>query len=525
MNKNKAEIVQPIISKTIWRLLFGVLLLLLTICMIRPCFQNDTFYIIKLGEQLLDKGIVLNDYWAWSAQLVNTYPHFLLNLIFALLYRSFGFFGIYVFVLVIGYAFSLSLYYMIEKTYDSAAGNKNPSLYPLVGTIVSVIVIVVFPTFILARSQLITYPLWLWEAWFILCFLNSGKKRYAIAIIVIAWLCALVHATAWYFTFILFLPFFASVIVTRLGTFISSRNIDAGFIIQNEKFILSNENECSNSKKLLLIMLISYATGLLTPTRLCYTSVFKASSGITINYIAEHQPLVLAEMKYVLIGLLLFIVLMSVIKSRCRLDLLFLFGGTFVMSVMSKRHVGLLVFLGWFALFYLLFSIIRFIPAILKNRLSMTVTAIIIPIAFLILGIANNNITPFYFFDSSFVSAEAIDYLEENYDAQQLRLFNSYSYGAYMLFRDIPVFIDSRVNEYTQEFDPSLDRDVLNDYLTVISLDSNWREVVDYYDFDGYYISKNTALYEILLMSPDVEIVWENDTMVIFMAVGNTKAK
>ena len=136
-------------------------------------------------------------------------------------------------------------------------------------------------------------------------------------------------------------------------------------------------------------------------------------------------------------------------------------------------------------------------------------------------GLLANNFSNFAFYDDSFVSFEAVDYLKSNYDVQNLRLFNSYIYGAFLLYSDVPVFIDSRVNEYTREFDPSLERDIFADYYSVISLQRNWRDVIDYYDFDGYYISKDDALYDVLLLSPDVELVWENDTMVIFMTVDN----
>lgn len=515
----------PLLNKNTWRLLFGVLLLLLTVCMIRPWFQNDTFYIIKLGEQILDNGIDLNDHWAWSAQLINTYPHFLLNIIFAVLFRAFGLTGIYIFVVVAGYAFALSLYFMMEKTYEKAVEESDLSLYPLVGIFVSIIVLTVFPTFILARSQLLSYPLWLWEAWFILRFLNTRHIRYGVAIGVIAWMCALIHATAWYFTFILFVPFFAAIYLTKLGRFLSSKMNGIGSFFQSDSVILSNDKECRNVRPLWVVMLVSYASGLLTPTRLCYTSIFKASSGITVKYIEEHQPLVLAEMKYVLIGLLIFIILLVFCKTKCRLDLLFLFLGTLVMSASSKRHVGLLVFLGWFALFFLVFSALSSMPEEFRKKTGNTIVSILATLVLAVLGLTGNNLRGFSYYDASFVSEEAILFLKENYDVQNLRLFNDYSYGAYMLFRDVPVFMDSRVNEYTKEFDQSLERDVLADYISIILLQDNWHEVIDYYDFDGYYISKGSTLYVILSQSPDVEPVWENDSMVIFMTVDKTKVE
>ena len=506
-------------ERNLLRIVFGILLLFLTVCVVNPRFQNDTYYIIKLGEQVLDSGIDLADHWAWSAQLINTYPHFLFNLILAVLYRTAGLAGIYVFELIVVYIFALSLYFITEKVYDKVAGKTDTTLYPVVGLIVSAIVLLTFSTFMAARPQMLTYPLWLWEAWFILCLLNTGKKRCAVAVVVIAWLCAMIHATAWYFTFVLFVPFFAAVYMTKLVSFLSAKGIKIESFLMIDRLIPANETECRNVKKLWIILPVSYATGLLTPTRLCYTSIFKASSGSTVKYITEHKPLVLANAKYVLIGVILFVVLLAFFKLKCRLDLLLLFGGTMYMALNSNRHVGLLVYLGWFALFYLIFGALVMIPVKFREGIRKTVIpalAILVPA---VLGLANNRVQRFSFYDSEFVCDEAIDYLKENYDVQELRLFNDYSAGAYLLFRDVPVFIDSRVNEYTKEFDPTLERNVFDDYMSVISLREDWREIVEYYDFDGYLIARDGVLNEMLSVSPDVEKVWEDDNMVIYMTV------
>lgn len=506
-------------KKNTWRIIFGILLLILTVFAVRPAFQNDTFYIIKLGEQILNNGIDRNDYWAWSAQIYNTYPHFLLNIVLALLYRAFGLAGVYGFVLASGYALALSMYFMMDKVYDRAVTDKGISLYPLTGMFVSLIVIFAYPVFILARPQTLTYLLWLWEAWFILCFLNTAKKRYAAGIILIAWICALIHATAWYFTFILFLPFLAAAYLTRLVRFLESKGVRFVQYFTCGKLVLSNADECRNANKLWICLIASYATGLLTPTRLCYTSIFKASSGSTVLYLNEHQPIVLAYFKWLLAAILLFVVLLAFFKVRCRLDLLFLYTGTMLMTIISKRHLGLFIFIAWFAMFYLVFEALCMIKEDFRLKIMNTVIPLLTVIVLVVLGLAENNLTDFTFYDSSFASDEAIDFLKENYDVQNLKLYNEYAFGAYMLYRDVPVFIDSRVNEYTKEFDPNLERDVFDDYINVLRLQNDWKEVIDHYDFDGYYILKNRPLVYVLEQDQNYEKVWENDQMEIIMKV------
>ena len=192
------------------------------------------------------------------------------------------------------------------------------------------------------------------------------------------------------------------------------------------------------------------------------------------------------------------------------------------MAIMSYRHVGLFVYLGWFALIYLVFGALKLIPSKTRESVKKTIIPSLVILVLGVWGLANNKVQHFNYLDPEFVSDEAIDYLEDNYSVKDLRLFNDYSYGAYMLFRDVPVFIDSRVNEYTKEFNPDLERDVFNDYMSIVSLRENWQEVVEYYDFDGYYISKDSVLNQFLAVSPDVEKVWENDQMIIYMTIRET---
>ena len=507
-------------KRNTWRIIFGVLLIFLVICTVNPILENDTFYIIKIGEQFLNNGFDFQDHWAWSADIEINYPHFILNIALAVLYRAFGLTGIYAFVLIMSYLLALSLYYVMEKIHDMAAGESNNRLYPFVGIFVSILVLNSYPLFAVARSQLLTFLLWLWEMWFILRFINTGLKRYGVGIIILIYLCSLIHATAWYFSFILFIPFFASIYITKLKKHLSSKGIHFESLLTLNKLILSSDTECRNSKKLWIILLISYATGLLTPSRICYTSVFRINSGNPVKYIGEFKPLTWSNAKFVYIGIILLAILLAFFKTKCRLDLLFLFGGLFVMALTAFRHVALLVFVGSFAFFYVVFSALSLVHL---YKIRETIKNAIVPLLAVLLlsvwGISKNHFYCFTYLSPLWSSEDAIDYIEENYDKQNLRLFNDYSFGAYMIFRDVPVFIDSRVNEYTKQFDPDLERDVFDDYTAIHKMQNNWHEVIEYYDFDGYYIPTDGPLYQYMLTNPDVELVWENPYVAIFMTI------
>src|SRR5699024_8643402 len=56
------------------------------------------------------------------------------------------------------------------------------------------------------------------------------------------------------------------------------------------------------------------------------------------------------------------------------------------------------------------------------------------------------------FISSNVYPVEASKYIKENLDIENIRLYNEYNYGSYLLYEGIPVFIDSRADLYTPEF-------------------------------------------------------------------------
>ena len=68
------------------------------------------------------------------------------------------------------------------------------------------------------------------------------------------------------------------------------------------------------------------------------------------------------------------------------------------------------------------------------------------------------------YIDETAYPVKACDYIlnESGIDLSKARFYNEYNYGSYMLFRGIPVFIDSRADLYSPEFN-GLDEDIFMD--------------------------------------------------------------
>ena len=114
------------------------------------------------------------------------------------------------------------------------------------------------------------------------------------------------------------------------------------------------------------------------------------------------------------------------------------------------------------------------------------------------------------FIDTNFYPVDATIYIKENLDYQNIRLFNEYNYGSYLLFNDILVFIDSRADLYTEEFNKT--RDILNDYVT-----KNPIENIEEYNITHVIASKKGLLYEIVV--DKYELLYEDNYFAVFEVI------
>jgi intracellular septation protein A len=105
--------------------------------------QNDTFYIIKLGGDILNYGIDLIDHYSWVANLSYTYPHWLYDLLMYLIYSNFDFLGIYVSTMLLFIILILSIYIVNLRV------NKNE----LMAAIIAVVTLILGIQYMTANAE------------------------------------------------------------------------------------------------------------------------------------------------------------------------------------------------------------------------------------------------------------------------------------------------------------------------------------------------------------------------------------
>lgn len=467
--------------------------------------QNDTFYTIKVGESIVKNGLDMVDHFSYH-KLDYTYPHWLYDIGIYQIYKHFDFQGLYVTTIITFIALGLLQFFINIKL--------NKSYF--VSLFFSVLGTIMVANFITARAQLVSYILFLLEIYFIERLLNSSKKRYGIYLIIISILVANLHAAVWPLYFILMLPYILEYLVAKIRNKIKT---NPNSKIRANRLIIEENN---NMKYLILIFLVSLLTGLLTPIGdTPYTYFIKILMGDTQEYIHEHKALVLIENFFVMGYLVFLLVPLIFTKVKIKLTDFAMIGGLLLMSFISVRHVALLAVIGIFFLARLICNIGK----IYSNKpLDVDIPwlgSIVLLVTIIVLSSVVYKInSEKEYIDETKYPVEMVDYIYEELDVENIKLYNEYDFGSYLLYRDLPVFIDSRSDLYTKPFNGKTD--IFDECMNITT---NYGRIFKKYDITHILIYRNTELNQILTASPNYKLIKKNEYFSLFEYVANTEEK
>lgn len=510
--------------------------------------QNDTFYTVKIGEHIVENGgIDMQDPFSWHEGLKYTYPHWLYDTVMYLIYDLGGWNGIYISTIVLSCILGIAVYLTNVKIC------KNN----LISFLLTIGVIFLCKPYIAARAQLITFILFVLTIYFIERFLESRKLKYAITLVGISILIANLHVAVWPFYFILYLPYIAEYIICAV--------IDADIILRIQiiwykiLYKLKKKNpekqdniaekikeietkipkivkirkekrenpyklrieRNKNIKYLVLIFLICALTGLCTPIgKTPYTYLIDTMNGITTENINEHLPLTLINSKDFLCIIIAIIALLMFTDIKVRLkDILFL-GGLIILSLMSRRQISMFLLIGIYAVnriiceFLAKYKVREEIEDI-ATFLTTKTGAFLFILIFMLLGI--KNIKPKLdeqYISNSTYPVEACEYILNNIDLNKAKFYNEYNYGSYMLYKGIPVFIDSRADLYSPEFNEGVH--VFEDFLNIANIGTYYEDKIEEYGITHLIMYKNAKLNMFVSRNDNYTKLYEDDSFVIY---------
>lgn len=562
MRKKKTEKKEQNQTKKniIFHILAVVIISIFCVAVSPVTLQNDTYYTVRIGEHIVETETVdMQDPFSEHEGLPYTYPHWLYDLATYGIYHVFGFRGIYVATVWMAILLGLSIYYCNVRL----SKNKFISLAVALGSMY------LMKSFIAARAQLVTFLLFVLTVYNIEKFLQTKKKRYAITLIIIPILIANLHAAVWPFYFVLYLPYLAEFAISafmdsywwfklsltgkkrRLERLYKNREKNKKKIEKltssvdstqsaMDRFKLSREKAKANPYKirigdnknvkwLILILIICLFTGLLTPIGdTPYTYLIKTMQGNTTSSINEHLPLTLANNTGAIVVLLIFIALLMFTDTKIRMRDLFMLGGLIFLSFMSRRQFSMLVIIGGFILVRMVTDLLnKYDPQGLKPVENFLTTWI-----GRVLALVYMFIVAFYFIqpkldqkivDERAYPVEACTYIQANVDMENMKLYNEYNNGSYILYRGIPVFIDSRCDLYTPEFNGKKNaegkyegRDIFSDAINMNSLSVDYEKKFEEYGITHLLIGANTKLNKVLKKDTQYHELYADKYFVVY---------
>jgi len=105
----------------------------------------------------------------------------------------------------------------------------------------------------------------------------------------------------------------------------------------------------------------------------------------------------------------------------------------------------------------------------------------------------------------------AVDHLQKTGLAQR-RGFNTYTWGGYLVWRRVPVFIDGRADVYG---------DFMGEYLKTFRLTKDWREPLERFQVDYVLIEGDSTIGTVLEASGGWRVDYSDDVARVFVRNGN----
>ena len=527
-------------------------------------FQNDTYYTIKIGEHIVQTvEIDMQDPFSWHEDLPYTYNHWLYDVSTYLVYDLGenigigGFCSLYIATIILCMILGVIIYYTSCKL----CKNQFVSFF------VTMAAMYLLKDFIAARAQLVTFILFALTILFIEQFISTKKKRYAVYLIIIPILIANLHCAVWPFYFVLYLPYVAEYLLAvlmdaqlyywitikwnelKIKKLTKKGKLDQVGQYQEKIAHLQLDKESAAQarrkreakpykvifkkepmvKWLILIMAICTFTGLLTPIGdTPYTLLPKLMQGNTTQNISEHQPLTLINNKEMLTVFTLFIMLLIFTDTKATLRDFFMLAGLTLLTLMTRRQASIFVIICGFIFAKMATTFLEKYDKDGTKKIIQGMTSLlgkiftillVVLVSFMIYKDKVND----KFVNEKTYPVEAANYILENLDLENMRLFNEYNYGSYLLYRGIPVFIDSRADLYSPEFNGTKNkdgkyegRDIFTDYINTSNGSKYYEDTFDKYNITHVILKKNTKLKMLLSKDKNYNEIYQDDNFIIY---------
>ena len=203
-------------------------------------------------------------------------------------------------------------------------------------------------------------------------------------------------------------------------------------------------------------------------------------------------------------------------------------GGLTYLMFMSRRQQSMLVLIGSIAFTRMLKQFVEKsfncnVDEFIKKYLNFFTAFILISVMLSWSLHLYSKVENTKYVNESIYPVQASEWILENLDLKNIRLYNEYNYGSYLLYKGIPVFIDSRADLYAPEFNTSSGKvadgnDIFMDFINSSNLSVYYGDIFEKYDITHVMVYKNSKI-AMLIRNADSEKyneIYSDDHFVIY---------
>lgn len=465
------------------------------VCMYNTPPNNDIWFLLTLGRYVFNSGIPFVEPFTIHSGLEYMMQQWMSASIF---WGGFSIFGKYAVIGIILLMFLL-LVFLFYKLCRIFVEKK-------ISVILTTITFFMISTFIVNRPQIFTYFILLLEVFMLEKYINTKSSRWLYVLPFLSILLINLHSSMWYFQFIFLLPFIVNSI------YIKNVTID--------KFRI---------KPIIIVMILMILGGLINPYGLdALTFIFKSYGVDIINqYVVEMgSPSITGSyssyMFYTLGMIFLLIIFMRYLK-KFKLDIrhICFIMGTLFLYLNHIKCFPYFVFTFIYSIAYGLkkydlsnLKLCIFDNKYIKAILGGVYKGILI-VLFVSFILVSYNLVKYYSFNPTLSfnndEDEIADFIVDNYDLDDVRLYCTYNEGGYYEYRGIKVYIDGKAEVFLKANNGKFD--ILQEALEVErdSSDYDYESFVNKYNFTHLIVGVDSDFKLYLDTDDRYEIVYTSN--------------